>query len=122
MDIDIEPTLNDEAVMTFVFEGYILLEGVVDAAFNRECLDIPGGWMGNFVQTEECRRKVLLHPTVAGVVRSLLGSNFYVPIRAHHHMFETPHQGQTRHSDGLTEPGYGITHLQCYYYPSGRRH
>ena len=69
------------------------------------------------MQTAQFRRGVLLNPAVAGVVRSLLGENFMVPTMAHHHLYEGPHAGQTWHSDGLTESGYGVTHLQCYYYP-----
>ena len=115
--IDIQPTMNDKQVMDFVFTGYVMLESVVSEAFNHQCETVPAGGMSDFVCTDEFRRNVLLHPEVAGVVRSLLGSNFLVPITAHHHLYEAPHQGQTWHSDGLAETGYGVTHLQCYYYP-----
>ena len=33
--------MNDEAVMDFIASGYVLLEGVVDAAFNRHCSTAP---------------------------------------------------------------------------------
>lgn len=115
--IDIQPTLNDRQVMQFIHNGYITLENIIDTDFNRECESIQGGHLSDFVATAAFRRNVLLHPEVAGVVRSLLGENFLVPTSAHHHLFETAHLGQTWHSDGLTEYGYGITHLQCYYYP-----
>ena len=115
--INIEPTLNDHQVMQFIHDGYITLESIIDKDFNRECESVPGGRLTDFVLTDEFRRNVLLHPEVAGVVRSLLGVDFLVPTSAHHHLFEATHRGQTWHSDGLTEYGYGITHLQCYYYP-----
>ena len=115
--IDIVPTLDDDDVMDFVFTGYVLLEGVVADDFNRQCEEISRGRMHEFSHSSEFRRHVLLHPRVAGVVRSLLGPDFYVPTRAHNHLFEAPHHGQTWHSDGLTEVGWGVTHLQCYYYP-----
>ena len=106
--INIEPTLNDLQVMQFIHNGYITLGNIVDADFNKECESVDGGWLNDFVRTDEFRRNVLLHPEVAGVARSLLGANFLVPTSAHHHLFEAPHRGQTWHSDGITEYGYGI--------------
>lgn len=73
--------------------------------------------MDDFVRTAEFRRGVFLNPEISGIVRSLLGENFMVLTMAHHHLYEGVHAGQTWHSDGLTETGYGVTHLQCYYYP-----
>lgn len=100
--IHIKPTLNDTQVMQFIHNGYITLESLVGANFNRECHSVPGGHLSDFVCTDAFRRKVLLHPQVAGVARSLLGENFLVPTSAHHHLFEAAHPGQTWHSDGLT--------------------
>ena len=115
--LDIQPTLNDKQVFDFIHNGYIILESVVAEDFNAECLALPPGRLTDFIQSNPFRQNVLLHPEVAGVARSLLGADFTVPTSAHNHLFEHPHQGQTFHSDGLTELGYGITHLQCYYYP-----
>ncbi len=115
--IHVEPTLNDSQIMRFIHNGYITLEGIINPDFNRECESVSTGHLSDFVRTGECRRNLLLHREVAGVARSLLGENFIVPTSAHHHLFEAAHPGQTWHSDGLTERGYGITHLQCYYYP-----
>ena len=114
---EIEPTLNDEQVMRFIHDGYLTLEGIVDPAVNRACEAVPAGHLTEFVCSAAFRREVLLQPQVGGVVRSLLGADFLVPMSAHHHLYQAPHEGQTWHSDGLTDPGYGITHLQCYYYP-----
>lgn len=114
---NVQPTLNDDQVMKFIHNGYISLENIVDSNFNEECESVNRGRLTEFVQSDEFRRNVLLHPEVAGVARSLLGANFLVPTAAHHHLIEAPHRGQTWHTDGLTEYGYGITHLQCYYYP-----
>ena len=113
--LDIQPTLNDKQVFDFIHNGYIILESVVAEDFNAECLVLPPGHLTDFIQSNPFRQNVLLHPEVAGVARSLLGADFTVPTSAHNHLFEHPHQGQTFHSDGLTELGYGITHLQCYY-------
>jgi hypothetical protein len=113
----IEPTLDDSGVMDFVASGFVLLEGIVDDAFNRSCSTLAGGNADAFIGSEEFTRAVLLHPEVAGVARSLLGENFLVPAGGHHHLFEKPFLGQTWHSDGLSGSGYDVTELQCYYYP-----
>ena len=113
----IEPTLDDSGVMDFVASGFVLLEGIVDDAFNRSCSTLAGGNADAFIGSEEFTRAVLLHPEVAGVARSLLGENFLVPAGGHHNLFEKPFLGQTWHSDGLSGSGYDVTELQCYYYP-----
>jgi hypothetical protein len=113
----IEPTLDDDGVMDFVASGYVLLEGIIDDAFNRRCDDLPGGRANDFIGGDDFTRQVLLHPEVAGVARSLLGEDFLVPRGGHHHLYEAPHLGQTWHSDGLSGSGYDVTELQCYYYP-----
>ena len=117
MQIDIQPTMNDDAVMDFIADGYVVLENVIAEPFNQKCIDLTGGGGNDFVQGESFRQQVLLNPQVTGIVRSLLGENFLIPISAHHHLYERAHTGQTWHSDGLSEYGYGVNHLQCYYYP-----
>ena len=114
---EIKPTLDDDGVMDFVALGYVLLEGVIDPAFNEKCGELPGGNADAFIASDEFTRNVLLHPRVAGVARSVLGEDFLVPAGGHHHLYEAPHLGQTWHSDGLSGSGYDVTELQCYYYP-----
>ena len=118
---DLRPTLTDDQVMHFIHDGYLVLEAVVSPACNRACESLTDGWLTDLVCTDAFRRQVLLHPQVGGVARSLLGADFLVPTKAYHHLYETPHRGQTWHTDGLTEPGYGLAHLQCYYYPQAVR-
>ncbi len=115
--MDVQPTLNDQDVMRFVFEGYIKLDAIIPSAFNEKCRTLPGGRLTEFANSPDFRREVFLHPKVAGVARSLLGADFLVPANAHHHLYEAAHTGQTWHSDGLTEEGLGVYHLQCFYYP-----
>ena len=111
------PTLNDDGVMDFVASGVVILEGIIDADFNRRCDDLDRGNCDTFIASDDFTRRILLHPQVAGVVRSLLGEDFLVPRGGHHHFFQDPHLGQTWHSDGLSGSGYDVTELQCYYYP-----
>lgn len=113
----IEPTLDDDGVMDFVASGLVILEGVIDPDFNRRADRIDRGNCDDFIASDDFTRQVLLHPQVAGVVRSLLGEDFLVPRGGHHHYFQEPHLGQTWHSDGLSGNGYDVTELQCYYYP-----
>lgn len=113
----VEPTLDDAAVMDFVALGYVVLEGVIDPAFNETCGHLEGGNVDAFIGGDEFTGQVLLHPQVAGMARSLLGEDFLVPAGGHHHLYEAPHMGQTWHSDGLSGSGYDVTELQCYYYP-----
>jgi len=113
----IDPTLNDQEVLDFISKGYVIVEGLGTEKIHNECKTLRPAGISEFVQSEEFLREVILHPKVAGVARSLLGENFSVPISGHHHLFETAHPGQTWHSDGISEPGIGVTHLQCYYYP-----
>ena len=114
---DIQPTLDDDAVMDFIATGYVRLDAVVDPDFNRRCLDAPGGPAKELVGSPGFVREVLLHRQVAGVVRSLLGRNFLVPTGGHHHLFEEPFVGQEWHSDGISGFGCDVTEIQCYYYP-----
>ena len=113
----IEPTLDDDGVMDFVASGLVVLEGVIDEDFNRRCDALDRGNCDAFIASDDFTHQVLLHPRVAGVVRSLLGDDFLVPRGGHHHCFQEPHLGQTWHSDGLSGSGYDVTELQCYYYP-----
>jgi hypothetical protein len=111
------PTMTDDDVMDFVALGYVVLEGVIDDAFNQECVDFKKGNIDEIISSEAFTQQVLLQPKVAGAVRSFLGKDFLVPGGGHHHVFEEPFLGQTWHSDGLSGTGYDVTELQCYYYP-----
>ena len=114
---DIRPTMDDRAVMDFIWNGYVLLEGVVPDQYNQRFAGLPGGRLNELAYDADFLRHVLLHPQTAGVARSLLGADFLVPSTVHHHLYEAAHTGQTWHSDGLSEYGHGVNHLQCYYYP-----
>ena len=109
--------MTDGEVMAFVASGYAILEGVVSDEIRMRYEALSDRDLSPLVETRAFVDGVLLHPQVAGVARSLLGQNFLVPTRAHHHLYHEPHPGQSWHSDGLSETGFGVTHLQCYYYP-----
>ena len=114
---DIKPTMTDDDVMDFVAKGYVVLDAVVDPDFNHRCFEARTGPAKELVGSPDFLREVLLHPVVAGVIRSLLGLNFLTPTGGHHHLIEQPFVGQDWHSDGISGHGYEVNELQCYYYP-----
>ena len=114
---EIQPTMTDREVMEFVARGYVLLDGVVPDDIRERYEALPDRKLRPLVESQEFIEGVFLNPEVAGAARALLGRDFLVPSTAHHHLYEAPHEGQTWHSDGLSETGIGVTHLQCYYYP-----
>lgn len=114
--MEIRPTMTDADVMAFVADGYVLLEGVVAGDIPHYAAT-PGKPLSQLPETSQFLEQVVLHPLVAGVARSLLGLDFLVPTNTVHHVYDEPHPGQTWHTDGLTETGAGVSHLQCFYYP-----
>ncbi len=114
---NVKPTMDEEAVMDFVANGYVVLDSIIGDTFNSKCLEAKQGPAKELVGSPEFTREVLLHPEVGGVVRSLLGMNFLVPTGGHHHLNEEPTTGQDWHSDGISGSGFEITELQCFYYP-----
>ena len=114
---EIRPTMTDDDVMDFVAKGYAVLEEMVDPGFNARCRNVKVGRAKELVGSPDFVREVLLHPRLAGVIRSLLGANFLMPTGGHHHLINEPVAGQDWHSDGISGQGYEINELQCYYYP-----
>lgn len=114
---EIRPTMTDDDVMDFVANGYVVLDEMVDADFNERCRNLQQGPAKETVGSPDFIREVLLHPRLAGVIRSLLGPNFLMPTGGHHHLIDQPVSGQDWHSDGISGLGYEINELQCYYYP-----
>ena len=110
----IAPTLDDDGVMDFVAAGLVVLEGLIGPGFNRRCDDLAPGNCDAFIASADFTREVLLHPQAAGVVRSLLGENFWVPTSAHHHLSSEHFVGQAWHSDGLSGSGCEINEVQCF--------
>ena len=84
---------------------------------NERCRNLEQGPAKETVGSPDFIREVLLHPRLAGVIRSLLGPNFLMPTGGHHHLIDQPVSGQDWHSDGISGLGYEINELQCYYYP-----
>jgi hypothetical protein len=109
--------MTDREVARFVNLGYLILEGVVPDAVNREIYGfIQSGREGgqNLFQSGLIDY-VTLNPECLGVVRSLLGEGFEVP--ANYHVHHTGPGTLCWHSDGISDRRCQLHSLQNYYFP-----
>ena len=60
---------------------------------------------------------VFLNPQVVGIIRSLLGANFALPIKLPNHRIKCPRTSQNWHRDGGSRYGCELNNLQVFYYP-----
>ena len=113
-----EPTLNDTQVVEFCKRGFLMLQGVVPDEINRRASEfIETHGHVPIRQEDWFVDNVLLNPQAAGVVRSLLGENFGLPIGVANHRVECPAPAQNWHRDGGSRYGPELNHLQVFYYP-----
>ena len=119
---EIKPTMTDDNVMDFVANGYVVLDEMVDADFNERCRNLEQGPAKETVGSPDFIREVLLHPRLAGVIRSLLGPNFLMPTGGHHHLIDQPVSGQDWHSDGISGLGLRDQRTPVLLLPAGREH
>jgi hypothetical protein len=118
---DCEPTLNDTQMLDFCKRGFLMLDGVVPAEINERALAYveahPGPEPTALLHEDWFTRNVILHPQVAGAVRSLLGPNFARPNLISNHRVECPAPAQQWHRDGGSQHGPQLNYLQVFYYP-----
>ena len=80
---DCKPTLNDQQVFEFCRRGYLVLEGVVNAAVNDRMMafidEHPGHQPLKILDEDWFVDGVLKNPQAAGAARCLLGRDFYYP-------------------------------------------
>ena len=129
---DCEPTLTDSQVLDFCKTGYLMFEGVVPDEVNRKTMEYcdqyptpePQGILreGWFVEN------VIVNPIVAGVLRSLLGADFHLPIKMANHRVSCPMTTEKEvqefpvmsgvwHADGNYRYTPELNFLQVFYYP-----
>ena len=116
---DGQPTLDDKAVIDFCKNGFVLLKGVVPDAINRKTLEFVDQYSGDIV-LELLNQSwfvdgVLLQSDVVGVVRSLLGRNFALPVIMSNHRVSCPGPAQEWHTDGGSRWGPELDYLQVFY-------
>ena len=107
-----------------------MLEAAVAPEVNRRCLEWLEGYSGPDAPTigrsgepseilleEWFVDGVLTCPAVAGVVRSLLGAGFGLPINMACHRGACPGPGQPWHHDGDSQFTPELNYLQVFYHP-----
>jgi hypothetical protein len=98
-----------------------MLDGVVPAEVNARVLDYleahPETEPTHILHQEWFHRNVIVHPPVAGAVRSLLGANFGLPRLMSNHRVQCPAPSQQWHRDGGSLHGAQLNYLQVFYYP-----
>jgi hypothetical protein len=116
-ETDIRPTMTDRDVVRFVNMGYVILEGVIPDAVNREIYDFicSGQEGGQNMLANGLVEQVTLNRECLGVVRSLLGQEFEVP--ANYHVHPTSTSALCWHSDGISDRRCQLHSLQNYYFP-----
>ncbi|MCZ6678322.1 MAG: phytanoyl-CoA dioxygenase family protein [Candidatus Poribacteria bacterium] len=117
---DVKPTLTDQDVLDFCRTGFLLLEGVIPDSTNRwvfEHLDREDAQPNQLVTDARFVEEVLLHPEVAGAVRSLLGQNFQLPDWMANHRLVGPVPAARWHVDGGSGFERLCNLLQVFYLP-----
>lgn len=92
---DCKPTLSDTAVLEFLKNGYLRLEGVVPDDINQRVVEycdahptVP--YMNDILYEEWFVEGVMRNTEVAGAVRSLLGKDFHLPVQMVNHRVQCP--------------------------------
>ena len=117
---NVKPTLTDEEVLEFCKTGILTLEGVIPDSTNRwvfEYLDEEGADPHQLVRDERFIDEVLLHPAVAGVIRSLLGANLQLPEWMANHRLVGPVEANYWHIDAGSDFERACNLLQVFYIP-----
>jgi len=126
-EYDCQPTLDDQQVIEFCRQGYMMLEAVVDDKVNRKVLAYLDETKDSPEPTEIMQFDwfvdgVLMNAHAAGAIRSLLGANFQLPVIISNHHGRLPYAfgddpGRGWHRDGGSVPGVELNYLQVFYYP-----
>ena len=118
---DCQPSRTDAQVLEFCKSGFLMIEGIVPDEINRETCEFldryPSGEPTEIFSQDWFVDNVILQSEVTGVVRSLLGKNFGLPILISNHRVECPSPLQGWHHDGDSQFGPEVNYLQVFYYP-----
>ena len=118
---DCDPVLTDSQVLDFCRTGFIMLEGVVPTEINLRTVGFleehPQGEPTAIFAEEWFVDNVILDAQTTGIVRSLLGPGFGLPILISNHRVQCPMGAQNWHHDGDSDFGPEVHYLQVFYYP-----
>ena len=118
---DCTPTLNDEQVIEFCKQGFLLLENVIDDDINQ----LTNEFFKEHTELSPIEllsekwfiEGVIKNPQAAGAVRSLLGKDFGLPIGISNHRNTTQLPAQEWHWDSNSKFGPQVDYLQVFYLP-----
>lgn len=121
---DCEPTLNDQQVMDFCRDGYLVLPSVVPDEVNRRTVKFMAERPDSPEPVEIFKEdwfdeSVIKNTQAAGAVRSLLGRDFLTPNLISSHRTVGPTPPQNWHPDAGSMITHRLDYLQVFYYPSG---
>ena len=119
---DCEATLNDEGMIEFCKNGFMMLEAVVPSEVNlraTEFLDShPQMQPTEILEEKWFVDAVIKNPQAAGAVRSLLGRDFKLPAMMSNHRVQCPQTSTGGwHRDGGAVDSNRLDSLQVFYYP-----
>ena len=121
---DCEPTLNDQQVMDFCRNGYMVVPSVVTDDINRRTIEFMADHADSLEPVDILREDwfdegVIKNPQAAGAVRSLLGRDYLLPNVISSHRTVGPTPPQNWHPDAGSIITHRLDYLQVFYYPSG---
>ena len=121
---DCKPTLNDQQVMDFCRNGFLVLRSAVPDEINRRAIEFMAEHPDSTEPVEILREDwfdegVIKNPQAAGAVRSLLGKDFLLPNLISSHRTVGPTPPQDWHPDAGSIITDRLDYLQVFYYPSG---
>ena len=118
---DCQPTLDDQQVIDFCRNGFLMLPGVVSEEVNRRAVKFLDGHdeeePSAILDEQWFVDGVIKNPAGAGAVRSLLGRDFVLPKLMANHRVECPAPALNWHADGGSVPRPQCDYLQVFYYP-----
>ena len=120
---DCPPTLDDQGVIDFCRDGFVIFPGVVPDEINSKAIDYVDNIDSNLTPPDLAHTDwfvdgVLKNPQAAGAVRALLGRDFALPVRIHNHRGPLPASNQGGwHRDGGALYTHRVEYLQVFYYP-----
>ncbi len=115
------PTLTDQQVLDFCYQGFLKLEAVVPDEVNRRTVEFCNQSTlsePNLILDEDWfDQHVIKNELAAGAVRCLLGKNFQLPFIMANHRNRGPSPVQIWHRDGGSIYTRKLDYLQVFYYP-----
>ncbi len=119
---DCPPTLDDQGVIDFCRNGFLIFPGVVSDEVNSKAVDyldsVESGSVTELGNVDWFVDGVLKNPQAAGAVRALLGRDFTLPARITNHRGDLPESNKGGwHRDGGSIHTHRVEYLQVFYYP-----